>query len=260
MMPLTIQAIPALNDNYIWAITDVSAKVVLIVDPGDAKPVRAFLQEQGLTLVGILITHHHWDHTNGVAALAAEYKVPVFGPGREKIAALTHPLQDNDSVIVGDFPLRLHALTIPGHTLDHIAYYSRGYVFCGDTLFAAGCGRLFEGTAMQFFTSLQKLAALPDETKIYCAHEYTLSNLHFAAHVEPSNEKIKMRIEQVTAVRQKNLPSLPSTLREEKDTNPFLRCTSAELITQVEKFAGLSLTDPLQVFTQLRRWKDGFKG
>lgn len=257
MNGLTIHPVPALKDNYVWTITDASQHA-LIVDPGDAAPVRAFLQQNKLRLMGILITHHHWDHTNGVLELKNEFDVPVFGPANEKIAGLTMPVHEHSEIKIDGFPLTLQIIAIPGHTLGHIAFYSLGMVFCGDTLFAAGCGRIFEGTAAQMFASLQKIAILPEETKIYCAHEYTLNNLHFAEIVEPGNNRIAERIKIVSELRQKNLPSLPAVLRDEKETNPFLRCHSQELIRNVEKYAGHVLNHSLEVFTWLRKWKDEF--
>lgn len=260
MNTLIIHAIPALSDNYIWAIIDKKTETALIVDPGEAAPVQAFLKQQSLTLLGILITHHHWDHTDGISALRKAYPVPVFGPAIENIVEKTDPLNERDTLTMDHFPLSFTTLSIPGHTLGHIAYYSPGILFCGDTLFASGCGRVFEGTYEQMYLSLQKIAALPHETEIYCAHEYTLANLRFAKHVEPNNRDIDKRIEQVSALRDQGLPSLPSLLRDEKATNPFLRCHTKDVIASAEHYAGQSLADPIAVFTVLRKWKDSFKG
>ncbi len=257
---MNIIPIPILSDNYVWTLLDTNQPTAVIVDPGEAKPVIHFLKQHELTLCGILITHHHWDHTGGIAELKNQYDIPIYGPVNETIDGLSVPLQPDQIIQLESFPLKLQVIGIPGHTLGHVAYYSPGILFCGDTLFAAGCGRVFEGTAAQMYASLQKIAALPDNTKIYCAHEYTLNNLRFAEQVEPENKKIKERLVRVSDLRKKNLPSLPSLLKEEKETNPFLRCDSPELIANVEKHADKTLSTPVEVFTELRTWKDGFKG
>lgn len=251
-------AIPALHDNYIWAIGEKNLKNVVIVDPGEAAPVEDFLKQHHFTLSGILITHHHWDHTNGIMELISRWKVPVWGPAQEDVKGVTVPVQEPDVITLTPFSLTSRVLNIPGHTKGHIAYYMKGMLFCGDTLFAAGCGRLFEGSAEQLFSSLQKIAALPDDTDIYCAHEYTLHNLQFAELVEPGNKNIQEKIIRVNEWRKKGLPSLPSTLAEEKNTNPFLRCDSPEVIASVERYADRPLKDKLSVFTWLRKWKDQF--
>lgn len=259
MNNLTILPIPVLQDNYVWAIIDKNQSIALIIDPGEAIPVSVFLKQQQLKLVGILITHHHWDHTNGIEALKKEYDTPVFGPANETIPGMTMPLQEEETVSIQGFPLSFKVISIPGHTLGHIAYYFPGMLFCGDTLFASGCGRIFEGTPAQMYESLQEIAALPHDTKIYCAHEYTLNNLRFAKLVEPNNPAIMERIKEVTDLRQQGLPSLPSTLHAEKETNPFLRCRLPQVIASVENYAGEPLKDELDVFTRLRQWKDNFK-
>lgn len=248
--------IPALKDNYIWALINKENNRALIVDPGEAQPVTHFLQQQQLQLAGILITHHHGDHTNGIAGLI-QHNVPIFGSAQENISHFTHALTEADVVQVPSFP-DFQILSIYGHTRGHIAYYSPGILFCGDTLFSAGCGRIFEGTASQMYASLQKMAALPDNTQVYCAHEYTLNNLRFAEMVEPSNQAIKERVKEVNALRAQQLPSLPSTIGIEKETNPFLRCDSAEIIVNVEKYAQQPLNDVVSIFTWLRKWKDVF--
>lgn len=257
-LPVTIIPIPALKDNYIWALVDKMHNTMVIVDPGDADPVEIFLQKHNLSLKAILITHHHWDHTNGINKLVQKYHVSVFGPAQEYISGLTTPVGDKDEIKIESFPLTMQILTIPGHTTGHIAFYAPGILFCGDTLFAAGCGRIFEGSADEMYASLKKIFMLPDDTQIYCAHEYTLNNLNFAKVVEPSNHHITKRIKEVSELREKNLPSLPSLLADEKASNPFLRCNSPEIKANVEKFAGHSLENPIAVFTWLRKWKDGF--
>lgn len=256
MKTINIYPIPAFKDNYIWAIT-LSNKKTIIVDPGAAEPVETYLQENGLTLTAIFITHHHWDHTDGVSALQEKYQVPVYGPVNEKIASITNPLKENDKINLAGFP-SFRVIEIPGHTLDHIAYYAPGMLFCGDTLFAAGCGRLFEGTADEMYQSLQKLAALPDDTRVYCAHEYTQSNLRFANAAEPNNGTILEKMKRVKELREKQLPTLPSILSEEKLTNPFLRSDSIELVENVERHEGNKLNNAVEIFAATRKWKDKF--
>lgn len=255
---IEIRPIAALKDNYIWIIVNIQQQCALVVDPGDAMPVLAYLNQHQLSLRGILITHHHWDHVNGVAGLIKHYPVPVYGSIHSQFSGLTHRLTENEVIQVNDFFPPYQIIPIPGHTLDHIAYYADNTLFCGDTLFAGGCGRLFEGSAEQLYTSLQKMAMLPDHTEVYCAHEYTLANLRFAHEVEPSNHQILERMEQVQALRKQNIPSIPSLLLEEKQTNPFLRCDVEEIIQQTERHVQHTLSNPLAVFTALRAWKNNF--
>lgn len=256
-MKISIIPVPVLKDNYVWTIHNQDNHSVLVVDPGVSEPVAAFLKQNNFKLKGILLTHHHWDHTNGVKDLKKWYDVPTFAPAAEKISETTQAVVDGDIIQIADFP-HFKVIAIPGHTLGHSAYFAPDILFSGDTLFAAGCGRLFEGTAKQMYTSLQKLSALPSTTKVYCGHEYTLNNLHFAKTVEPNNSKIDERIAHVTEIRNKNLPSLPALMADEKETNPFLRCDSLELIRNVENHAQIRLSDPVDVFSQLRKWKDSF--
>lgn len=247
-MSLQVTSIPAFKDNYIWAITN-NQHQVWVVDPGDAKPVEDYLSQHPVSLQGILVTHHHFDHMGGVAALVQRYSVPVFGP--QTLPGVTHPMADLDSAAL-DFQV----LTIPGHTLDHIAYVGHGILFCGDTLFSAGCGRVFEGTPAQMFHSLQRLAALHDGTQVYCGHEYTEANLKFAAQVERNNPKQLERIKRVQHLRKQGLPSLPSSIKIEKAVNPFLRCHEKEVIESVSAHVGRELTAPVEVFSVLRAWKN----
>lgn len=250
--------IPALKDNYIWALLDQHANHALIVDPGEAEPVLAWLKQQRAGLAGILITHHHWDHTAGAAALKQAYRAPVLGPEADHISELTAYVHEKDQARVNGFPLAFQIMDIPGHTLGHIAYYTENMLFCGDTLFAAGCGRIFEGTPAQMYASLQKIAALPETTMIYCAHEYTLNNLRFAEQVEPGNPKIAQRLKEVSALRNNHQPTLPSLLRDEKATNPFLRCDSEEVRETVSRHTGKLLKNNIEIFAALRAWKDNF--
>lgn len=257
MNTIRVEPIRALKDNYVWAIVDSEQHAAIIVDPGEAMPVIDFLDKQKLSLRAILITHHHWDHVNGIAEILAQHNAPVYGPANEDIPHLTHPLSSATTVNINGFP-ELKVLEIPGHTSGHIAYYAPDMLFCGDTLFAAGCGRIFEGTAAQMYDSLQKIAALPAHTGIYCGHEYTLNNLRFAQTVEPDNKNIAERIKQVTELRDNHLPSLPSLLSEELTTNPFLRCDSFDIKATLEKQHSTELQDPVAVFAVLRKLKDRF--
>jgi hydroxyacylglutathione hydrolase len=229
-----------------------------VVDPGDAAPVFNYLSNEGLQLTAILTTHHHGDHVGGNTALLAKYNVPVFGPAREAIPGMTKKLREGDTVDVPGIDLALRVLDVPGHTAGHIAYYGGGVLFCGDTLFSCGCGRLFEGTAPQMHSSLSKLAVLPRDTLVYCAHEYTLANLRFAFAADPGNPAIERRTASARAALSNGQPSLPSTIESELSANPFLRSHEPALATSASRFAGRTLSNPVQVFEALRRWKDGF--
>jgi hydroxyacylglutathione hydrolase len=253
---LNIYPVHAFSDNYIWMIHN--QKYAAVIDPGDASPVLNYLSKNKLQLIAILNTHHHHDHVGGNAALLNEFSMPVYGPKNESISTLSHPLTENDSVILEELSLNLKVLEIPGHTAGHIAYYDKDILFCGDTLFACGCGRIFEGTAEQMYASLQKLVKLPNDTRVYCAHEYTSANINFARTVEPGNTAL-LELERKTKIlRNKQLPTLPSTIAIEKETNPFLRCQQPEIIRNVSNYANKVLSDPIQVFTELRRWKNVF--
>jgi hydroxyacylglutathione hydrolase len=256
---LNIIPIPALTDNYIWLIANSVNRQCIVVDPGDAVPVLDTLSQHDLTLNAILITHHHHDHTNGINLLHETFpEAAIYGPAKEKISFMNHPLVENDEVDLSLLNLRLRVLDIPGHTKGHIAYYGNRMLFCGDTLFSAGCGRLFEGTAEQMFASLSKLADLPDDTLVYCAHEYTAANLRFAQTVEADNQDIKRRIIEIASLREKNQPSLPGLMKLEKLTNPFLRCNMDSVIKSVQHKFDKKLTTPSAVFQTLRAWKDKF--
>ncbi len=253
---LTIIPIPALKDNYIWTLHDQHHAVV--VDPGDAAPVLAYLNAHQLKLAAILCTHHHNDHTGGVRELVQVYNVPVYGPQHEDIPCISHALGEGDVVELAGLNIKMDVLDIPGHTRGHIAFVGEGGVFCGDTLFGCGCGKIFEGTAAQLFQSLQKLTRLPDETKVYCGHEYTESNIRFALACEPSNAKLKQRQADVHVLRAAGLPTLPSTIALEKATNPFLRCTELGIIATAQRMADINQTDEISIFTALRSWKNRF--
>jgi len=256
---LNIHPIAAFADNYIWLIYDPSSRQAFVVDPGDAQPVLDTLQAMQLELAGILITHHHFDHIGGVQALCDIYQPVVYGPLNPAINGITRRLQAGARLDV--LGMSFEVLEVPGHTLDHIAYVHRGrspLVFCGDTLFAGGCGRLFEGNPAMMLQSLQSLAALPPSTRVYCAHEYTLANLAFAREVEPDNVALAQRSALAAATRQRGEPTVPSDIGLERATNPFLRCNVEELRESLRQLGKLQRESTEEVFTLVRGWKDNF--
>lgn len=253
---LSIIPIPAFADNYIWLIRTGNAAAV--VDAGDATPVIDYIEREGIDLCAILCTHHHGDHIGGNRALLSRWSVPVFGPKNETIPGRTHALAEGDAILVPGLELELSVLDIPGHTSGHIAYVGDGLVFCGDTLFAVGCGRLFEGTPAQMVSSLDKLAALPEATAVYCGHEYTLANLRFALAVEPASAALQQRQQREQAKRNRGVPTLPSTIGEERVTNPFLRSDVPSVRAAAERHAGHLIDDRIAVFAEIRSWKNTF--
>jgi hydroxyacylglutathione hydrolase len=253
---ITIVALAAFKDNYIWTLR--AGRHAAVVDPGDARPVKDYLAREGLELAAILATHHHPDHVGGVAELAGNHAIPVYGPKGEPIPAMTHPVGEGDAVRIPALGASFAVLEIPGHTRAHVAYYGAGALFCGDTLFACGCGRLFEGTAEQMYRSLQKLAALPDETKVYCGHEYTLANIQFARAVDPANAALQALESRARKLRESGKPSLPTTLGDERAANPFLRCAEPAVIESANKYLGTRIADPVRVFAAIRDWKNRF--
>lgn len=256
---IEITPIPAFKDNYIWMLTQPSTQFAVVVDPGDAQPVLMQLHNRQLELTAILITHHHWDHTGGIDALIEQYKVPVFGPAHETIPHLTHPLSENDTIELPMLNAHFKVLDIPGHTSGHIAYVGHNAVFCGDTLFAGGCGRLFEGTAKQMWLSLEKLSRLPANTQVFCAHEYTLANLEFALTVDSENPNLLRRYAEVVGKRQHDLITLPSTIELELATNPFLRCTTAQVLNSITQQSQTRPANSIEAFAALRALKDLYK-
>ena len=250
-----ITAIPALQDNYIWAIHD--HRRAIVVDPGEAAPVLAFLSEERLQLDAILCTHRHHDHTGGIAELREVYNVPVHGRRHPGNPHITNGLREGDRLEFDTLGIAFDILETPGHLDDHLAFFSPAILFCGDVLFGAGCGRNFEGTLAQLHHSLQRLAQLPDDTGVYCAHEYTAANLRFALACEPDNTAIQQRIAEVARLGAMKQPSLPSSIALEKATNSFLRCAEPELIRTLQQ-RGLTNTSELGVFTALREWRDHF--
>ncbi|MBN9696333.1 MAG: hydroxyacylglutathione hydrolase [Zoogloea sp.] len=253
---MQIIPLPAFRDNYIWLLRQ--DRLAVVVDPGDAAPVRRYLAEQGLSLAAILVTHHHPDHTGGIAELLTESPVPVFGPAGETIPGRSVAVQEGDAVRIPGIDVAFQVLDVPGHTAGHVAYFGDKTLFCGDTLFAAGCGRIFEGTPAQLHASLEKLAALPADTLVYCTHEYTLSNLAFAAAVEPDNPDLAERTARCQALRADERPTVPFPLGAERLSNPFLRVNEPAVIARAEAEAGAPLSTPVAVFAALREWKNRF--
>lgn len=257
---LSIQPIPAFDDNYIWLIHDDTTRQAFVVDPGDASPVLDALQKLQLELAGILITHHHFDHVGGLEQLCSHYQPVVYGPHNPAINGLSRQVGAGDSVdVLGQ---SFEVLEVPGHTLDHIAYLNcaldQPLLFCGDTLFAGGCGRVFEGTPPMMHESLQVLAALPPTTRVYCAHEYTLANLAFARAVEPDNVELAQRISDAEATRARGVPTVPTDIALELATNPFLRCAHPQLLGALRSQGRLQGQTPAEVFATVRGWKDNF--
>ena len=253
---LKVEALPSFRDNYIWAITD--GRHSVLVDPGEAGPVMTWLKATNITPAALLITHHHADHCGGVADLTMNRPLPVYGPAAKAIPGVTHPVAEGDTVAIPALGLDLQVLATPGHTRGHVCYHGDGRLFAGDTLFSCGCGRLFEGTAEQMHASLSRLAGLPGETRLHCAHEYTLANLAFALELEPEHPALLARRQEAADLRKSGRPTLPSNLASERASNPFLRCHEPALAQALGDYLGRSIPPGLPCFTALRALKDTF--
>ena len=265
---LNIKPIPAFSDNYIWMLQKDNSRQVVLVDPGDERKITTFLEDESLQPIAILITHQHYDHTGGVAKLVKQFpRVKVICPDAIvskpplsidlPIAELiTHPVMDGDSIEICELDIRFEVMAIPGHTLDHVAYFGEGLLFCGDTIFGCGCGRIFSGTAEQMTESMRRMSALPAETKVYCAHEYTVDNIGFAKWVEPENQDLLARDKEDLARQENGMPTLPSTLAMELKTNPFMRYNLPQVKLAAEKYAQKDLHTDAEVFAAIRKWKD----
>lgn len=254
---MQVTPVPAFTDNYIWLISNTTNQQVAIVDPGDAVPVLAALERLQMQPVAILITHHHRDHVGGIEPLLEAFPgLAVYGPVNENIPHLTHPLGEGDTVTLESLGLTFSVMELPGHTVGHIVYYGAGSLFCGDTLFANGCGRVFGSTLTDLYHSLQRIASLPLDTQVYCTHEYTVDNIGFAKWVEPDNAALDARMEECWALLDAGHPTVPFELGREFDTNPFLRTHIPEVIAKAEEIAGRATQTPEDVFAVLRIWKD----
>ena len=255
---LEIIPLTALKDNYIWMLINKINQCVAIVDPSEHEPVLEYIQSRNLNPIAILITHHHWDHVGGITGLTKKYNMPVYTPEKEFVEGSTNPVSEGDIISLPELDLEINILDVPGHTSGAIAYYTEKMVFSGDTLFTGGCGRLFEGSPTQMYSSLSKIKKLPTKTLVYCGHEYTIPNLQFAAAVEIDNKIIQRRLELAQKTRDENQPTVPATLEIEKQTNPFLRCNKQSVINTASMRAGRTLDNPAEVFATIRNWKDSF--
>ncbi|SEG00638.1 hydroxyacylglutathione hydrolase [Marinobacterium lutimaris] len=255
----SVTPIAAFQDNYIWALAGSVPGEIAVVDPGDAAPVFAYLKAHNLKLAAILITHHHPDHTGGVTDLQAAGEVPVYGPANSPFKGITQPLNDNSEISLLGETLRIAA--VPAHTLDHISYFQpddKPQLFCGDSLFLAGCGRLFEGDAEQLLAAMNYFKSLPGETQVYCTHEYSLANLRFAAAVEPQSSAIQSVTEESKKLREEGKPTLPSNLAQELQINPFMRTSERQVAAAAAQHAGATLNSETEIIASLRKWKDNF--
>ena len=255
---IKVEPVRAFTDNYIWVIQNPDNNACLIVDPGDAKPVIDYLEANNLQPEAILITHKHHDHVGGVKALQDRFDISAYGPASEAARWIDINVNANSTLHFDNTEVQFSVIELPGHTHGHIAYHTDGHLFCGDTLFVAGCGRVFEGTMAQMYQSLETLADLDDKTLIYCAHEYTLANLKFALTVEPDNPDLKAFYDEATRLRAKDIPTVPSSIAQEKRINPFMRCKEVKVTQAAQQHGMIAGGDSVAVFTTLRQWKDNF--
>ena len=255
---VNVLTIPAFNDNYIWLIKDSQSQHCIVVDPGDASPVLEVIESQSLILDAILLTHKHYDHIDGVKALLDTLGSDINIFSKDKLFPESTLVNQGQSIHCFESRFVLEVIEVPGHTLDHIAFYNEGLLFCGDTLFSAGCGRVFEGTHEQMFDALSRLSKLSEDTKVYCAHEYTTSNLIFAYAIEPKNKALQTYMKNVAKKREQGLATIPTTIAVEKSINPFLRCEKSELINHLQNQLARSLAPGLDTFIALRTYKDNF--
>lgn len=254
---VNILTIKGFDDNYFWLIKDEKSMRCIVVDPGDATPVLTMLKSQNLILEAIVLTHHHHDHTGGVNELLNTYpETKVYS--KNQLFPASIQVTDDETLSFFDGEYSLTVMETPGHTLDHLVFYNQDVAFCGDLLFSAGCGRMFEGTAEQMFASLTRISQLSDETKVYCAHEYTQNNLVFAHHIEPGNSDLLNYIQKVSKIRQQGVPTIPSTIGLEKAINPFLRCSEKSLTNQLQQRLSKPLSSAIECFRELRQYKDRF--
>jgi len=253
-MTFEIDAIPAFSDNYIWALRDQGRCV--LVDPGDADGPLDYLERNNLKLVGLLLTHHHHDHIGGVNAIRRRHSAPAWGPKDSRMPNDMHIVGEGDTVDIPELRLKFDVLETPGHTLSHIVFHGHGRLFCGDTLFSAGCGRLFEGTPDQMQQSIDKIAALPDDLQVHCAHEYTADNCRFALNVEPENPALQNWARRVDDLRAQDQITLPTRLGDEKRFNPFMRTRESAVLDAARQREPGTSNDPADVFGVIRRWKD----
>ncbi len=255
---MNIEAIPILQDNYVWTLHN--GRSAILVDPGEAGPILAWLRERNMTASAILVTHHHHDHVGGIAELLAHAPIPVYG--RARGAVRSRPVSESETLDFPDIGLNIKVIETPGHTLDHVCYVARNgsgqppHLFCGDTLFSCGCGRLFEGTPAEMYASLTRLAQLPDDTQVCCAHEYTLANIAFALEVEPDNPALLARHAQALALRKRGVATLPVSMALERSTNPFLRSDLTNLVEAASQHVNTRLKPGPQTFAAIRAWKD----
>ncbi len=255
-MKTTISPIPIYDDNYVWVIDD--GHYAVVVDPGLAEPVDDFLLKNKLTLCAILLTHHHWDHINGLQALYENWRCEVYGPDDDRIPAVQTIVKEGDVVHIKPLELSFTVMATPGHTTSHICFYNDDVLFCGDTLFSLGCGRMFEGTAEQFVNSLNKIKSLPAELMVYCTHEYTLSNIAFVESVLPESDAIQQKKEWAKSLRKRNQPTLPVKLKDELSLNPFLLTDSHSFQQHLNRIYNADVADEVSAFTLLRTAKDNF--